>query len=90
MTEPLDPDCEVGKHAACSGRALDPTTDELTPCACPCHRQEALFDWAIILDRDGSVVDRCRTEDDANHEASGYLTDGYNVSVKYLPRKWPL
>jgi len=40
MTAPVNPDCAVGKHAACSGTAWDQVADELTDCACPCHRHD--------------------------------------------------
>lgn len=32
---PRCPECVNGKHPDCDGRALDPITDELVPCACP-------------------------------------------------------
>jgi hypothetical protein len=33
----LSPDCGVAKCSACSGDAWDFTTDQPTPCTCPCH-----------------------------------------------------
>lgn len=36
--KPRNPDCEAGKHRACDGRALDPTTDDIVACPCQCHR----------------------------------------------------
>ena len=34
MTEPICPECRVGKHGNCDGRALDETTDEIVDCDC--------------------------------------------------------
>jgi len=31
------PDCQVGKHPACAGEALDERSDEIVPCNCACH-----------------------------------------------------
>lgn len=35
---PINPDCLAGKHAACTGDAWDMIADDLTICACTCHR----------------------------------------------------
>lgn len=35
------PDCQVGKHAACSGGAWDEIRDEPAPCPCLCHAPAA-------------------------------------------------
>lgn len=33
----LNPDCEQGKHTACSGDGWDRKADERAPCDCLCH-----------------------------------------------------
>jgi hypothetical protein len=33
----LSPDCEAGKHRACSGDAWDVAVDEPRRCECSCH-----------------------------------------------------
>lgn len=35
--EPRNPDCEQGKHGACSGYALDEPADLICCCQCACH-----------------------------------------------------
>lgn len=37
MTEPASPDCQQGKHTACSGDAWDHEGDRPATCACACH-----------------------------------------------------
>lgn len=37
MTEHIDPDCRTGKHRACPSWTWNDTTDNATPCECPCH-----------------------------------------------------
>jgi hypothetical protein len=37
VPDPVSPDCETAKHAACSGDAWDLLRDELTTCTCTCH-----------------------------------------------------
>jgi hypothetical protein len=39
MTEPICPECRVGKHGNCDGRALDETSDEIVDCGC-CGKSE--------------------------------------------------
>ena len=41
MSEPIDPDCRAGKHAACPGWPFDLDTDRSTDCYCACHVPEA-------------------------------------------------
>lgn len=36
-----NPDCQAGKHTACSGEAWDDTMDELAACPCLCHSDPA-------------------------------------------------
>lgn len=38
MAEPLDPDCQQGKHRACGGHAWDASFDHIVDCGCPCHQ----------------------------------------------------
>jgi hypothetical protein len=33
----VSPDCQVGKHVACSGDAWDVVDDVPTACECDCH-----------------------------------------------------
>jgi hypothetical protein len=37
--EPIDPDCQSGKHRACPGETWDDPRDQLTACACSCHTE---------------------------------------------------
>lgn len=37
---PIGPDCDAAKHRACSGQALDETTDEIVACTCACHQED--------------------------------------------------
>jgi len=37
---PIGPDCVVGKHPACDGRAWDHEADNITDCACGCHEED--------------------------------------------------
>jgi hypothetical protein len=37
VAAPLNPDCAMNKHQACSGTAWDDATDSLTACWCHCH-----------------------------------------------------
>jgi hypothetical protein len=34
---PLSPDCQVGKHGACSGDSWDDAADSPARCPCTCH-----------------------------------------------------
>ncbi|GAA4762406.1 hypothetical protein [Microbacterium gilvum] len=34
---PISPDCEPGKHSACTGDAWDDVKDVPAPCSCACH-----------------------------------------------------
>lgn len=40
MNTAVGPDCRDGKHP-CAGTALDPVTDDIVECACPCHSKQA-------------------------------------------------
>lgn len=40
MTDPIGPDCAVGKHPACDARAWDDDADDITDCTCTCHPKE--------------------------------------------------
>lgn len=35
---PISPDCEQGKHGACSGAAWDHDNDSPADCTCSCHQ----------------------------------------------------
>lgn len=38
MNDPIvNPDCQTGKHAACSGGGWDLSSDRPVPCRCACH-----------------------------------------------------
>lgn len=40
MTRPLCPECTQGKHDNCTGKALDPATDNLVVCGCWTDRND--------------------------------------------------
>jgi hypothetical protein len=37
----VSPDCDAGKHTACSGGAWDFEYDAATACECGCHEEES-------------------------------------------------
>lgn len=37
----INPDCKVGKHAACNEDAWDDVTDQPARCLCTCHQPTA-------------------------------------------------
>lgn len=39
----MNPDCAVGKHAACHGDGWNHETDTAMDCPCTCHDSHAFF-----------------------------------------------